>query len=618
MAKMTTDGGQCYIQHLGRIKLLFFALFFLALICEFALAAPQLSTPTERIVLNSHVHYLEDPDGSRALNHLLSNTESWRQNPDHVFNKGFSHSVWWLKFELDGTQTHPAERLLEIANPLLDQIDVHLVHHGQVLQSYRTGDNLPFRKRPLASRNFVVPLHLPQDGLSIYIRIQTASSVQVPLILWEKNAFLRHQANNNLLQGLYFGGTFTLVIYNLLIFVALRDRSYLYYVGFVASVPLYFLALKGLGFRYLWPDLPAWNNHAIPAFLSCLVIFGALFTRRFLELKKISSTLDYVILTFAFIGAAALLISLCLPYRISIMLLVVTVIFACIADMTAGIYAWHRQVASARFYVLAWSVFLLGSIVFSFNKLNMLPSNVFTENAVQVGSILEAILLSFALADRINFERRMRFKAQEENLAIQIRANENLEMRVAERTQELAELNRKLQELSYTDPLTQSYNRRYLEEAAAREWQRCLRKSTDISVLMLDIDHFKQVNDRFGHDIGDDCLQAMAKLLRELLRPTDIVARYGGEEFCIILPETNSTDAMHVAQRILVAIASTPLGTERGDIFITVSIGVSSTKPNSSGLLQTLFTESDSALYAAKYAGRNCVIMFSGQSPILD
>lgn len=617
MAKMTTDGGQCYFQHLGRIRLFFLAPFFWALlICQYALAATQSSDPLERITLNNQVLYLEDPDGSRTLENLLSGTESWRQNPDHVFNKGFSHSVWWLKLELYGTQTPPIQRLLEIANPLLDQIDVHLVQDGKTLQSYRTGDNLPFHNRPLTSRNFVVPLELPQEGLSIYIRIQTTSSVQVPLILWEKNAFLGHQANTNLLQGLYFGGTFTLMIYNLLIFVTLRDRSYLYYVGFVASVPLYFLALKGLGFRYLWPDLPAWNNHAIPVFLSCLVIFGALFTRRFLELKKISTVLDYVILTFALIGAAALLMSFFLPYQISIMLLVVTVIFACVADMTAGLYAWHRQVASARFYVLAWSAFLLGSMIFAFNKLNILPSNTFTENVVQVGSILEAILLSFALADRINFERRMRFKAQAENLAMQIRANETLEMRVAERTQELVELNRKLQELSYTDPLTQSYNRRYLEEAAAREWQRCLRKSTEISVLMLDIDHFKQVNDRFGHDIGDNCLQAMAKLLRELLRPTDIVARYGGEEFCIILPETNSADAMHVAERILVAIASAPLRTEKGDIFITVSIGVSSTKPNNNILLQTLFTQSDAALYAAKSAGRNRAILFSAHSQI--
>lgn len=616
MAEMTTDAGHCYIQHLGRIRLFFLATFFLALLCERPLAATQFSIAAERNVLNSQVHYLEDTDGSLTLKELLGGTESWQQNGEHVFNKGFSRSVWWLKLELHGAQTHSSKRLLEIGNPLLDKIDLHVIQDGQVLQSYQTGDKLPFHNRPLTSRNFVVPLHLPQDGLSIYIRIQTASSTQVPLILWEENAFLRHQANNNLLQGLYFGGTFTIVIYNLLIFVTLRDRSYLYYVGFVVSAPLYFLALKGLGFRYIWPDLPAWNDHAIPVFLSCLVIFGALFTRRFLELKKISAVLDHAIVTFAFIGAAALLISFFLPYQISIMLLVVTVIFACVADMTAGLYAWHRQVASARFYVLAWSAFLLGSMIFAFNKLNILPSNTFTENVVQVGSILEAILLSFALADRINFERRMRFKAQAESLAIQVRANETLEMRVAERTQELVELNRKLQELSYTDPLTRSYNRRYLEEAAAREWQRCLRKSTEISVLMLDIDHFKQVNDRFGHDIGDDCLRAMAKLLRELLRPTDIVARYGGEEFCIILPETNSTDAMHVAQRILVAIASTPLRTERGDIFITVSIGVSSTKPNNNMLLQTLFTQSDAALYAAKSAGRNRAILFSAHSPI--
>ncbi len=616
MAKTAPAAGHSYIQHLCLARLLFLATLLLALLCESPLAATPLNIPIDRIALNDQVQYLEDPDGSRTLKDLLSDHESWRRNPDHVFSKGFSDSVWWLKLEISGTHSHPAERLLEIGNPLLDLIDIHLVHDGRVLQSHQTGDNFPFHNRPFASRNFVVPLRLPKHGLSIYIRIQSASSLQVPLILWEEDAFLRQQANNDSLQGLYFGGIFTLVIYNLLIFFSLRDRSYLYYVGFVASAPLFFLALKGSGFRYIWPDLPSWNNHAVPVFLSCLVIFGALFTRNFLELKKISRAIDYAIQAFAFIGGAVLLMSFYLSYKTSIILLAVTVIAACMADMAAGLYAWHRRVASARFYVLAWSAFLLGSMVFSFSKLNIIPFNMFTENVVQVGSILEAILLSFAMADRINFERRERFKAQAENLAIQIRANETLEMRVKERTQELIELNQRLQELSYTDPLTRLYNRRYLEEAAAKEWQRCLRKATDISVLMLDIDHFKQVNDRFGHDIGDHCLQEVAKRLHELLRPTDIAARYGGEEFCVILPETKSADAMHVAERIRLAIASMSLRTEKGALTVTVSIGISSATPNNSMLLHKLFTEADAALYAAKSAGRNRVILHRTHSTV--
>lgn len=629
MGKIATDAapdGHCCFQLLGCIgawvlshgRILWGLVpvgFVLVLACHGA-AAAQTLTSADSIDLNGQIHYLEDPAGTQNLDLLLGEVADWQQNPNGVFNKGFNDSVWWLKVELHNPDAQAEERLLEIAYPILDQIGVYVIRSGSLIQDFHTGDALPFHSRPLITRNFVFPVHLPaQDVLTIYIRIQTGSAVQVPLTLWKRDAFFRHEANSNFLQGFYFGGTITLVLYNLLIFLMLRDRNYLYYVGFVASAPLFYLALSGLGFRYLWPQHTVWNSYATPIFLSFLVIFGALFTRRFLELKRFSVAMDRIILGFAITGVAALLISLYFPYRTSMPLLAVIVIFACLADILAGLFAWRRQVASARFYVLAWTLFLVGSIIFAFNKLNILPSNPFTENAAQVGSILEAVLLSFALADRINLERRLRFKAQEENLIAQMRTNETLELRVAERTRELAELNLKLEALSYTDQLTQLYNRRFLDDAAIKEWQRCLRKEADLSILLIDVDHFKQVNDRFGHEIGDYCLQQVGRQLRELLRwSTDIVARYGGEEFCVILPETNSFGALQSAQRILLAFSSKPLHTSKGPLPITVSIGISSTKAQPGLVLRTLFTEADAALYRAKSSGRNRAVLFSSSS----
>lgn len=579
----------------------------------FSIAAANVQASVQRLSLNDQVHYLEDAEGDLDLTDVQNAKATWQPNSGGVFNRGFSDSVWWLKVQLDNPGILRSERLLEIAHPILDRVDVYLVQNKALLRSYQTGDSRPFHDRPLVSRFFVFPIQLPsQDSLTVYIRIQTSSSLQVPLTLWEEDAFFHHEANNNFLQGLYFGGTFTLVIYNLLIFFSLRDRTYLYYVGFVASSPLYFLALNGLGFRFIWPENTHWNALAVPVFLSSLVIFGALFTRRFLELKRFSKTMDRIILGFALVGVVAMVGSFTLPYRIITPLLAIVVIFACMADMISGVYAWRRNVASARFYVFAWTVFLLGSVTFAFSKLNILPSNIFTDNVVQVGSILEALLLSFALADRISFERRLRFQAQEESLLAQMRANETLELRVTERTQELAELNQRLEELSYTDQLTQLYNRRFLDEATAKEWHRCTRKNADFSVLLLDIDHFKQINDRLGHNTGDQCLQQVAFHLREQLRwSTDIVARYGGEEFCIVLPETDRDAALQVAQRIVAAFAREPLHTDEGDIRITVSIGVSSVKPQQDLLLRTLFTEADAALYAAKSAGRNRAVLFN-------
>lgn len=621
MGKIVTNrAASCrYYQRLSwRWWRVFVVCVLLVLACREAVAAVNVEASIQRLDLNDRVHYLKDSQGTLDLTYVQQTEEGWQRNSDGVFNKGFSGSVWWLKLELRNPEPQHLERLLEIAYPLLDQVDVYLVQEESLLQTYQTGYSRPFYSRPLVSRVFIFPIDLPpQADLSVFIRVQTASAVQVPLTLWQKQAFSRYEVSNNLLQGLYFGGIFTLLIYNLLVFFVLRDRSYLYYVGFVASAPLFFLGLNGLGYRYLWPEYTSFNRLAIPIFLSSLVIFGALFTRRFLELSRFSKLMDRIIMSFAVIGAAVLGMSFFLPYQTTIPLLALIVIFACFADIAAGLFAWHRQVASARFYVLAWTVFLLGSIIFAFNKLNILPANAFTENAVQVGSILEAILLSFALADRINFERRLRFEAQEENLQAQMRTNEILELRVAERTRELAELNRKLEELSYTDQLTQLPNRRFLEDAVAKEWQRCVRKEADFSVLMLDIDHFKRVNDLYGHEIGDYCLQQVGLQLRESLRfATDIVARYGGEEFCVVLPETDSAGATQVAQRILTTLSRTPLHTDNGDFSITVSIGISSVKSHQNIVLRTLFTQADAALYAAKSQGRNRAVFFGAAGQI--
>jgi two-component system, cell cycle response regulator len=163
--------------------------------------------------------------------------------------------------------------------------------------------------------------------------------------------------------------------------------------------------------------------------------------------------------------------------------------------------------------------------------------------------------------------------------------------------------------LSITDALTGAYNRRYLMEQLPREVERCRRYAYPLSVLMCDLDHFKQINDQRGHAAGDDVLQQFAARAQKSIRPySDWIARYGGEEFLIVLPETAHADGLIVAEKIRNIVAGAPFTTRAGDAALTASFGVASTGPHGPDLslkVETLIRAADECLYKSKAEGRN-------------
>lgn len=173
-----------------------------------------------------------------------------------------------------------------------------------------------------------------------------------------------------------------------------------------------------------------------------------------------------------------------------------------------------------------------------------------------------------------------------------------------------AQLFEEMELLAITDSLTGLYNRRFFFEFAENEIEKSKRYNKDLSMIMMDIDHFKKVNDRFGHQVGDQVLKNAAKICQTILRKADMMCRFGGEEFIVMLPETGKVEAVKAAERMCRLIAESRVVSAAGEIRITVSIGVSQLgKENCS--LDEMISSADKALYAAKDAGRNCVRAFS-------
>ncbi len=604
---------------------LFFA-FLLSCCAGLSLAAVELGPQQTSQNVGDSLQFLRDDAGTLNLAQVQALPASrWQTAESQTFSQGYSQASWWLRFTVRNQDARSPQQLLEIAYPVLDDAEVWLLQGRHTQAHHRLGDKHVFQDRPLKHRFFLIPLELaPGQEYTVLMRVRSTSSLQVPLTLWDEQAYFEQDQLYLLGHGIFFGGMGLVVLYSFFIFIALRDRTYLYYMFYVFSMMMFLASLKGLSFQFLWPTATQWNDRVLIFMLASTVIFGGLFTVRFLRLRE---HLPPLMPLFRWLIAAAALIvaaSFFLPYAPLMQALIMVAGLTCLSFLAASSWRWRAGDRSARYYTIAWSSMLLGGVALALNKFHLLPSNFFTENATQMGCAAEVILLSLAIVDQLNEQRRLRFKAQQDilnserlvheaqsqALVAQREANEMLELRVSERTQALEVANRKLEELSATDQLTGVKNRRYLDRVLQDEYARSYRYRHSMALLLLDVDHFKRFNDAWGHQVGDECLRQVAAIIRDTVRVSvDHVARYGGEEFCVVMPETDAMGAFAVAERIRAAVEAMPFSAEGQTVPVTISIGLAAQTPFNSEGSRELLKQADMALYQAKGDGRNRVIL---------
>ncbi len=576
-------------------------------------ALPTLDvTRVDHQSLGEHVVYHVDTEHQMDIDALLNSPGAvdWTRSEDPSPNLGLTSDPVWFALRLRSPED--TRRLLALAYPPLDQVDIYLARDGEVVNELHTGDQFVFRSRPIDHRDFVVPLNLTAGTeYHLFIRVHTQGALHFPATLWQPEQFYEHTQHGLALQLIFIGIMTALALYNLLLCIVVRDQAHIWYVVYLVSFLLAQVTLRGLGFQYLWPELPALNNFNLPLLLAISLAAVGFFTHSFLDAGRYSRLWSSVILAVGWAGVALAGMSLILPYNVVITLMVFSVTVGAGLAFLTGCYLWWRGQPLARLYVIAWSVFLLGNVLYNLEKTGLLPYSAFSEHTVQIGTVIQMLLLSFALAQRINLERQQRQQAQEHALAVQREANERLENRVAERTEELREAYDKLKEISQMDGLTRLKNRQFFDQTLEEEWRRNTRENRDISLLMLDVDHFKHTNDTKGHLCGDACLRHLAEICRNRVhRAQDIVARYGGEEFVILLPCTELGGAIVIAENIRRDIEQGDFHWEGQRIPLTVSVGVASCVPTQAHDIDWLIRHADSALYAAKNEGRNRTMVY--------
>ena len=495
-------------------------------------------------------------------------------------NFGYEYRVHWVLIPLDNLPLEPSRRFLEYDYPLLDELDVYYRSgDGAWSLAHRTGDMRPYESRPVDYRTFYFPVPAEQDF--VLLRVQTEGSLVMPIAMVNGAHVLNHMHNSTLVYGVFFGALGIMCLYNLFVYLFTRERSYFYYVSTLTFILLYLLAMSGHGYELIWRQNGQWvNEHIQPIAVGFILASASLFTREVLKLSVYLPRLAVVLGVLAKVGIAISVAGFFLPLRTLIHLIsfMPLVVISCV--MIAGVGAIREKVQGSRLFLVAWSAGLLGAMAFALHQLGVLPSHPVFEHGLKVGVLFNTVLLSFSQVSHINSLKQEK-----------------------ERAEEIAHENYRL---ALIDGLTNIPNRRAFDHQYRLEYRRSQRESSPLSILMVDVDYFKNYNDTYGHRQGDAVLRTVAKLLSDgLVRPADSAYRYGGEEFVILLPDTDSKGAEHLAQRLVARIADEKIAHVSSPIeHVTISIG-GTTELHFQQDLLVVIERADEALYQAKQDGRN-------------
>ncbi len=572
----------------------------------------ELAPDTGELALSPHVTFRHDISGAETVDEAwrLLGTDAFAPLPGGNPAFGFQDGAFWVHARVLNRNQEEPRWLMVQTYPLSDRLDVYLRYPDGRVEHQAGGDTLPFGERAIRYRhpNFLLDLPAGQP-VDILFRVQSQSSMQVPLVLYTPAAFTELSRDAQFAIGLYYGILLALFFYNLVLWLVLRDASYFWYLFHISAFGLVLFCLNGLGFEYLWPNNTWLADKSVPLSISLALIGMHQFARVFLGLGErwpLGNRVSIVaIAAFVCFGIAAVFV----PYRLITPAVSLAVLVSIVWITVASIDSVRKGYAPARLFLLSWAMFLAGTAIYTLVAFGVIPKNFFTEYGVQLGSALEMLFLSVALSYRYASLRN-------ENERIVSEANVQLERKVAQRTRELRnildqleEAHSRLRESSRRDGLTGLHNRSHFHDAFERLLVASNQERRPLSLLMVDLDFFKSINDEYGHLVGDDVLRAASQRIGAVLEPHDaLLARFGGEEFVAVLPGTDLRAAVAVAEDVRRAISSTPCESQHGPaVRVSASVGVHTVVPGTVDDIEDALQVADQALYAAKANGRDCV-----------
>jgi class 3 adenylate cyclase len=423
------------------IKQISFALSvsFLSFFSVYAQAPIQINEGESELV-GKNIEYFVDTNSSFGIDEVKN--QGFILCEKNILNLGNMPHPVWMRFSV----TSKTENVLylEIAASLLDEIDIYKVNENGTEQLFSGGAKLAHSERPIDSENWLFELDLESEqSTTYYIRGQSIYPFQVPIKLAAKDQFVEDRQLHYLFWGLYLGILVFAFIYNLFIYLSVKSSSYFYYLLYILTSTLFYLGLEGFGFQYIWPNVPGFNP-MIPILVSLTNISIVFFTLNFLSIDKKQKYLYYTGIAFIVIFSLLIVLNLAGQFIAALMLSQLFSLLVCVYFIISGVVSYRLGFRTAKYFLFGWTAFLFFVIVFILALNNVLPSNFITTQGIFIGHMTEVLLLSFALADRINMLQAENRKKQKEiilqlenNKQLQTKVNRELEQKVKERTEEV-------------------------------------------------------------------------------------------------------------------------------------------------------------------------------------
>ncbi len=433
----------------------------------FGQAAYEIAGKEEHIFSYNQIEIWRNTVPGLSIDHVLDKAEEGVFQPSKTNTPqvtGASDSDWF-RIRLKSSDTLSKRYFLEFFDQTIDHLVVYVPTRDGKYEEYRTGDGQPFRKRFLSHKNFIIPLESPPVDGVYYINLSSRQVADVIIVLRSEARFVKYALTEYLIFGIFYGMILVFSFYNLIMYLAIRQEQYLYYVLYILSVGFFEMCIDGLAYQYLWPSYPGWNQYAYAFALYGVSIFALQFTRSLLFTRRKTPVLDRLILATMALRTGLFFFSLLfdktlLNYKF-IELVPLSIAFY------SGIYIYYRQgYRPARYFVIGYSFLTLG---FLYKLLIMLHVDWLNFGAISYYSlsicfVIEMLFLSFALGDKVRYLKTRKDRWQAEmmsqmkvNAALKDEINIRLEQEVADRTREITEKtaiieqkNRELSEINET------------------------------------------------------------------------------------------------------------------------------------------------------------------------
>jgi diguanylate cyclase len=559
----------------------------------FALAVSAMATAAEPtpVVLNARVDtvdvwnavtVLSDPGKSLTAEQALAAVDRFAAPQTAHATLGLRKDAAWLRIPVTVLPDAPRFWILDIDYPVLQRVDVHVVHNGRVVRRAMLGGALPFAERPLASRSHAMSVEFqPGQSFELLLRVETPGAMILPISLNRAATFASRALAEQMLQGVLTGLALCLLIYSIGQYLSLRETLFIKYALLISGSLLFSLLHFGIGAQFVWTD-NKWMELHIGGLSAMIASCGS-----FLFMEHALRGPDMFRFYSPIMKAGAALCALLgVVYATGVMdtelitaIVSVLGLMPALMGMSGAVRRARQGDAVGIYFLIAWTIYFISTAVMIGVIKGQVGVNFWTMHSFQFGATLDMLVFM-----RVLGLRTQAIQAAAKNAALERDA---------------------MHSLAHADALTGLPNRRGLNSMLAATLPHCTADKL-LAVYVLDLDGFKPINDQHGHDVGDELLVAVAWRLQSHMRASDVVARVGGDEFVVMAAGlANDQQAQDLGATLLDAFRR-PFALAQHTCSVGLTIGYV-LAPLDGMDAATLLKRADAAMYVGKQSGKHCL-----------